>query len=39
MFRTFKVVDGEKHITGYIYKTIDLAKEDIKCKYQDNVAK
>ena len=33
------MVDGEKPIMGYIYESMDLAKEAIKTKYMNDEAK
>ena len=33
---SFRMVDGEKPVMGYIYESMDLAKEAIKAKYQND---
>jgi len=33
------MVDGDKHVMGYIYEAMDLAKEAIKRRYGDEEAK
>ena len=36
---SFRMVDGEKPVMGYIYESMDLAKEAIKEKYQNDETK
>ena len=36
---SFRMVDGEKPVMGYIYESMDLAKEAIKAKYQNDETK
>ena len=33
------MVDGEKPVMGYIYESMDLAKEAIKAKYENDETK